>query len=175
MTQQEFNTKHHKTIWHIRQTVWRWKKKDGGFDHRPHWVPYFCKMMVILGVIPKMEVKQVCEALKDAIESNLMENPGLTWDGAVMQCHDINVPFEVFCERRFGEDQPEEEQQQERAPEIEVMDALISLSRQVEDVKRKVRKLIDEHQDLHTRLYYQDTPEAQSHDIPESLMDSLGL
>ena len=100
MTQEEFNRKHHKTIWHIRQTVWKWKRKC---SYKPCWVPYFCKMMVILGVLPQMEVKNVMCALKDAIESNLIENPGLTWDETgKVDCHDVQMSFDIFCEDRFG-------------------------------------------------------------------------
>lgn len=155
MTQQEYNRKHHKTIWHIRHTVWILQNLYGKF--KPCWVPYFCKMMLVLKVYPYMEVKQVCEALKDAFDSGLMENPGLTWEGDVVKLKDVNVPFDVFLderfgplgnaassEARFGEDRPDEEQQQERDPEAEVLEALIKLSRQVEDVKCKVRKLIDQ-------------------------------
>lgn len=100
MTQQEFNTKHHKTIWHIRHTVWRLQSLYGKF--KPCWVPYFCKMMMVLKVYPYTEVKQVCEMLKDAIESDLMENPGLTWEGDVAKLEDVNVPFDVFLDERFG-------------------------------------------------------------------------
>lgn len=100
MTQEEFNRKHHKTIWHIRQTVWKWKRKC---SYKPCWVPYFCKMMVILGVLPQMEVKQVFGALKDAIDNGLIDNPGLTWDETGhADCKDVTMDFEIFCEDRFG-------------------------------------------------------------------------
>ena len=100
MTQEEYNRKHHKTIWHIRHTVWRWKKRD---KYKPCWVPYFCKMMLILGVLPRMEVKKVCEALKDAIDSGLIVNPGFSWnEKGEIQLKDVIMPFDVFCETRFG-------------------------------------------------------------------------
>ena len=100
MTQQQFNYKHHKTIWHIRHTVWRWKKRGG---YRPCWLPYFCKMMLILGVLPKMEFKKVCDALKDAIDSGLIVNPGFSWnEKGEIQPKDVVMSFDVFCETRFG-------------------------------------------------------------------------
>lgn len=100
MTQEEFNRKHHRTIWHIRQTVWRWKKKGNYFAC---YIPYFCKMMVILGVLPKMEVPNVMRALKDAFDNGLIDNPGLTWNEAgIAECHNVKMSFDIFCDNRFG-------------------------------------------------------------------------
>lgn len=147
MTQQEFNFTHRKTIWHIRQTVWRWKKKGSYFDC---YVPYFCKMMVILGVLKDKEVKKVCKLLKDAIDSGLMENPGLSWDEmGQVDLHDVVVPFQMFCEDRFGIVSAPNAPFNEEKLDLEPMDQELD---ELDQIEEQLIKLNKRKMDIRNRL-----------------------
>lgn len=108
MTQEDLNRLHCKTIWHIRHTVFRMRKRGFADWQINGWVPTMAKRMVKYHVYKNKSwhrpITELSLILRDCKDSGLLDGlEALSWDGrGKMECQDVNVRWTEFCDERFG-------------------------------------------------------------------------
>lgn len=107
LSQVQLNAKHFKTIWHIRQTIWRWRKREGRWLDNPS-ISEFLSYMFKSGVIPRTreisEENNLLALLKDCACSGLVTGLDAFEDvkSTALVIPRVEVPWEVFLEERFN-------------------------------------------------------------------------